>query len=110
MWMGLHLGVVATTRLPGAAERWAACKEVSGTLRIHSCLAVLWAYSPGCGRGASNRSRKSIVSSAPLGHSLSGGFLWRTEKKVSGTFVDRRSGVLVKSRHGTTFGYQRPVG
>ena len=63
---------------PAGREALAACKEVGGTLRTHSTPAepahrLLTSQRP-TGRGASNRSRKSIVSSAPLGHNLSGGF------------------------------------
>ena len=82
-WAGPHLGTPPTAAFLRATKRQAAGKDA---LRDASRTSF-WRRCPRCaGRKArlstSNRSRKSDVSSAPLGRGLSGGLFLRAERTL----------------------------
>jgi len=75
-WMGLHWAVSVTIerRCLRTAKRRATARRLVARFG-HTCSTPRDGLSPRSpARRASNRSRKSFVSSAPLGHRLSGGF------------------------------------
>jgi hypothetical protein len=96
---GSASGAFATTKALRTTKRLAACMEAGGTLRVQ--VVLLTAKRAACRlvRRASNRSRKSLVSFAPLGHRLSGGlFFARTRLGAipfSSVYVDESASVTI---------------
>ena len=78
MWLGLHWGIPRRRDACGPRSVRPLARMQAARFGYTSAPDEM-ASALGAGRddrGASNRSRKSIVSLAPLGHSLSGGFFF----------------------------------